>query len=228
MTHEQAHWEMPPSIQFPHDLAPDGVSEAVQPVPGDGDTSVLPLSAADTILDASESHDDTPDPQASSNEEIASKAWEALIFRTDIDSSKIAVNTSDATRITSDKYSTKPQRATRIAHDAMAKLAEVAGIPSELVTTAEQLEETYYEAAAYLFAHEKRSVQVDVIGDMIDEGLAPILNNTPVPIAKRYVKLTQYRPEASVALYITKLWAADMYRIDLPYAYTAIRELKRD
>lgn len=222
---------MGPNVPLDHDQAVEAEHEPVQEIIENSNATVVLLPLYEVTDEQPEPQTDVTDPETPQTDldaTQAAKAWEALISRTDIDATKVIVHASDAAKITTDKYSTQSQRAARIAHDAMSKLAELAGIPLHYVTPAAQLQDTYFDAAAYLFSNEKVRIEVEVIKDMLDEGLAPILHTTPVPIAKRYVKLTQYRPEASVALYITKLWAADMYGIDLPYAYQAIQQLTHD
>lgn len=214
MSYQPTHWEALPEPNKPYQLGPedfhdDLVVEAEDtapvvalPVPGLVDVTVEPVPTT-------EMHD-----------------WESVLGRDDIDASTIHVRNSDLARILNDRSLNQALRSGQISHDAIQKFGELAEVDPELIPNAEALADRYYNPAQYVINTGKSNVMVEIVAEMIDENLEPIMKNTPVPIAMQYKKLAMFKPEGELGLVMTKLWAADTYGFDLPAAYRDILRAK--
>lgn len=223
MSHEQAYLGPTSPTPIMHDVS-SGAPLAQEPIELPTDGVVMPLERNSSGVDIIE--DATGYADGNIKTPTIENSWQAASLRLDIDTLRVRVSTSDASQIMANKSATPPMRTAQVARNAIAKLAELAGIDEADIPSAVSLEEAYYHPAAYMFSNQKTSVEVAVILDMIDEALAPYIHATPVPIAERYAHMLHHRSEGYVGVLITKLWAADVYDIDLPRAYEAIKAAK--
>lgn len=204
------------SVPFLHDSwqlntesSPD---ERGQASPKNGAT--LPLQASGPMVAERVTEQDNPQPIN----------WVEVSQHTEVDATLIPVTTHDVYQIIHDKYLTPQQRVSRLAHVAIGKFAQYAGIDEALVVTPAQLQADYFDLAVYVMTARKTNMEVEIVAELIDEGLLPYRRTSPLPLGERIVKILHTRPDATTSLTLLKLWMADEYGIDLPSSYETLRK----